>query len=244
MSKKDNSDTSKFVTGSLLLKLAEKVVAKYVYANAIPVKEKDDVQMAIVQKFLAKQDKIAIGFKGESKVTTYCIAILSRMCCEIIRREIKNWNVSLSDEHLIGETGHLSTSVKLLVKDEVKTLNRIFLLMGSEYPKLIVFLAFYFKIQPRESDILQYDKNYKQNNLLHLLMVESEMDKGLIFNRLAEVVNNVEKKNVKSDAVRMWLNKSIKQIIIRLNGSFNRANYDAESLQILFEYYYLQGGES
>ena len=61
-----------------------------------------------------------------------------------------------------------------------------------------------------------------------------------IFIVLARVANIAEHKDLKPDAVRMWLNKCIDTIIVRLNGPFNRTNYNKETLQILFEYYYLK----
>lgn len=243
MTKVIDIKANKLLSDELLLQIAEKVVNNYVYAGTIPAKEKDDVKMAIVEKFLVKQDKIAKGFKGNSKVSTYCIAILNRMCCEIIRRDLKHWNSSDGEADDKTSNNQLSASDKLAIGDEVSLLSKILVLFGNEQFKLLVFLAFYYKFDPNETAVKNYDQNYKANKLMTLLLPDEDQSKGVVFTILANIVNLVELKDVKADAVRMWLNKNIDTLIARMNGQFNRANYDKESLQILFEYFYFDEGK-
>lgn len=223
-----------------LLTLSEKVVLRYVYAKTIPLKEKEDVQMSIIEKFLKKQDIIKKRFKGDSKISTYCIAVLNRMCCEIIRSELKHWKNQLTETEDNTSTSALKTSEQLIIKDEKNQLHKIFILLGNECHKTIVFLAFYYRFHAKENEVKQYDKDYIKNKLIELLTIKESSNKGEIFNILSKIVNLVEGKQIKSDAVRMWLNKNIDLVINRLNGPFNRANYDKESLEILFEYYYFE----
>ena len=84
------------VTESNLLLLAEKVVKRYVSKGVVPQRELEDTQMQMVEKFLLKQDKIEERFSGKSNVTTYCIAVLNNMCCEIIRKDLKHWNLYIT----------------------------------------------------------------------------------------------------------------------------------------------------
>lgn len=223
-----------------LLALSEKVVSRYVAAKTIPLKDKEDVQMAMVEKFLLKQELIKKSFKGDSKVSTYCIAVLNRMCCEVIRSELKHWKNQLIETEDKSSTSILKTSEQLLINDEKALLQKIFILLGNECYKTIVFLAYYYKLFPKEFEVQQYDKNYIENKLIELLSNNESNTKGEIFNILSKTVNLVEGKEVKHDAVRMWLNKNIDIVIARLNGPFNRTSYDKESLQILFEYYYFE----
>lgn len=225
---------SKLISDTELLLLSGKVVARYVKAGTIPTKEEEDVKMAIVEKFLIKHDSIKKAFSGKAKVSTYCIAVLNRMCCEIIRKELKHWKI---DNNEVPDVPNniISHADKLVISDEVKLLHKILLLFGDEFVKIKLFLAFYFQLNIYENDIAGYSLNKKVRELFSDSGVKN---KGEIFECLTEAVGIVEKKEVKADAVRMWLNKNTDKIIQRLNGAFGRANYDKDSFQILFEYYY------
>lgn len=227
---------NKLISDTDLLNLSGKVVARYVKAGTIPEKDMEDVKMAIVEKFLLKHDSIKAAFTGKAKVSTYCIAVLNRMCCEIIRKELKHWKID-NDEVPDVPGSIISNADKLAIKDELALLHKILLLFGSEYMKLKLFLAFYYQLKIGNSQI----ENYSLNDKVKEIFGNSEIkNKGDIFNHLAQVVVIVEEKDVKADAVRMWLNKHTEKIIERLNGKFQRAKYDKETFQILFEYYYLE----
>lgn len=237
--------SSKLISDDDLLLLAEKVVVRYVIAGTIPGKEKEDVKMAIVEKFLNKQQKLLSNFSGKAKISTYCIAVLNKMCCEVIRKELKSWKVNDDEEgYHMPKTQQDSTSAGLMIKDEVEYLERILIMFDEEFNKIKLFLAFFFQLNIHEADILDYDPKYKAHKISAYFLQNEIKNKGEIFENLAMVVNIVEDKKLKSDAVRMWLNKIIERIIARLNGSFGRANYNKESFQILFEYYYAAQAEN
>ncbi|MFA8435306.1 MAG: hypothetical protein ACEPOZ_12380 [Marinifilaceae bacterium] len=232
--KKDTCE--KLISEIDLLRLADKVVQKYYYT--IPASEREDVKMSIIENFLSQEDKITQRFKGNSEIKTYCFAILNRICCGIIRKELKNWQTK-GECMLQNETNNSSSLAEMLIEDEIIYLNRIFTLMGDSH-KLVVFLASFYRLHPKEILVKEYDANYIKNKLLDLLNTEKIASNGEIYEILSHVVNIVELKDIKSDAVRMWLNKQIDLVISRLNGSFNRANYDKESLEVLFEYFYIE----
>lgn len=229
------SGNNKLISDNDLLLLSEKVVARYVKAGTIPDKDKEDVKMAIVEKFLIKHDSIKKAFNGKSKTSTYCIAILNRMCCEIIRKELKHWKNSNEELPDIEESKNSGFPESVIINDEANLLGKILLIFNDDYAKLKLFLAFFYQLNLKPSDIEAYGKHVE---LRELLNVEIVKNKGKIFQQLAKVVNVIENKELKPDAIRMWLNKYIDKIILRLNGSFGRANYDRETFQILFEYYY------
>lgn len=225
---------------SELLLLAERVVSRYVYSHKLPRREAEDVKMGIVEKFLHKQEQIASKFQGKSTIKTYCIAILNRMCNEMIRKEIKHWNYAY-DEHKINiNTNKYDASQKLLIRDEINALDKIMQLFDDEMHKARIFMAYSYKIPVREEDVKNYDKLYKQNKTIQLLDIDRIGSKAEMFENLAQLVNAVEHKNIKGDAARMWYNKTTSKIILRLNNSFISTNYDKDSLEILFEYYYVR----
>ncbi len=220
-----------------LLLLAKRVVARYVSNKSIPKREQDDVVMAIVEKFLIKKKQILERFKGESKLSTYCISVLNRMCCEVIRSQMKDWNVAENQEyHDVAES--FSQTDLLLLKEETKLFERILLLFGSERYKLKLFFAFYFKLRIIELHISKYSPGSTHQELLDLFLVENLYSKGEIYEKLSEVIALVEGKVVKPDALRMWMNKCRTIMIDKLNSNSMNGGYDNDSFQALFEYSY------
>ena len=229
---------SRLISDNQLLELAQKVVQRYVASGSIPDKEQEDIQMGIVEKFLQKHDHIQKAFSGKAKASTYCVAILNKMCCEFIRKEVKQWKQQPTEQIEQGQTSHRNSLEQLVINDEIRLLNKIISLFNDERYKVRLFMAYFYQLIIAELDIECYDRNYKKNNLNQLFRQIDLKNKGEIYENLAIAVQKSENKKVKSDAVRMWLNKTIDKIIVRLNGPFNRANYDKESTQILFEFYY------
>lgn len=235
------SDTrSSLISDEQLLLLADKVVSNYTYAGSIPLKEKDDIKMAMIEKFLIKRKSITEAYKGTAKITTYCIAILNRMCCEEIRKESKKWNWQHNNGYKHESTRPSATIDKLVINDETKLLHRIIQLYDEDRFKVRLFIAFFYQLSLIKKDLKFYDKTYKSKKLDSLFQQINFKNKGDIFKTLAYVVKEAEYKDIKPDAVRMWLNKTIDQIITQLNGPFNRAHYNKESVQILYEYYHNQ----
>ncbi|MCT4589072.1 MAG: hypothetical protein N4A71_14715 [Carboxylicivirga sp.] len=235
---KKNSKRIKLLSDHQILDLAQKVVQHYVNKGTIPEKEKEDIQMGIVEKFLQKHEQINNAYNGQAKASTYYIAVLNKMCCEHIRKEIKYWKQKPTDEIEPGQTTEALSMEKLVINDEIKLLDNIIRLFANDRFKIRLFLAYVYRLIIYETDIKLYDKNYLKHKLKQLFKKSEPKSKSEIFENLSIAVQRAENKNVKADAVRMWLNKSIDKIIVKLNGPFNRANYDKESAQILFEYYY------
>lgn len=221
-----------------LLQLATKVVRRYVAAGSVPMYEQDDFVMGIVEKYWQKKERIESGYTGKAKPQTYVIAILNRMCCELIRKEIKHWNCNNELHDHYANTSSMQTTKELIIQDEVELLDKIMQLFGDEQLKTTVLLAMFFEIPIQGSDIDQY-LNGQASHLTNKLRNSIKKPKQELFQVMADVVNILEGKSVKADAVRMWLMKRMNQIIARLNGAFHRADYDKESLKALFEHYYL-----
>jgi len=224
---------------SKLLILADKVVNRYINKGVIPSREKEDTQMLIVEKFILKQEIIQKNYSEKSNITTYCISVLNNMCCEIIRKDLKYWKNELEEIPEKQENHGLNTMKNIIIQDEIKYLDKILNLFGSEKHKIRLALCYYYMIQIQKQDIINYAKN--SNATIKELNPNTKINKSEKLNNLAIFVNSVENKNIKPDAIRMWLNKIINIIIDRLNSPFNRANYNKESFLILYELYILPG---
>ncbi len=220
-----------------IMELVSNVVMRYVSKSSIPKREKEDVEMAIIEKILKQQDKINASFQNRSNIKTYYIAVINRMCCEVIRNESKHW-YSVSDleiervaerESLLG----MKTDRPLIIKKEIKRLSNIMLFFNEDRYKILIFLKFLFDIPISENEVQKYCKgNIK--GVRPIFNRDESMSQADIYNVLAHITNRVEDKDVKGDAIRMWLNKNIELILKRLNDH-DESNHCRESLKILLE---------
>ncbi|MFO8067180.1 MAG: hypothetical protein R6U11_06330 [Bacteroidales bacterium] len=218
--------------------ITKKVVARYISLTVIPDREREDVEMAIIEKFLIKKDKINQSFRGKSKITTYYTAVINRMCCEVIRKEQKHWYSVI--ENLVVDsdktkTVFLETAKKTIIKDEVKRLSRAMLFFNGNRHKVNLFLKYYFDIPLKDEDIELYCNDlYEQ--VKDILNKNSSIRKSYIYDNLSQIVNIVEDKNVGADAARIWLKKQINTILTLMNAG-GQYHYNQESLSVLFELY-------
>ena len=228
---------AQFISPEELMKYSEMVVNRFIAKRSIPYREKDDVIMYIVEKFISKQSKIESSFMGKSKASTYCYAVLNRMCLEVIRKEIKHWNLSDEDKFPDNIAPGFNSEERTVVNDEIGHLDKLLKLCFDEEAKVKLFIALYYRLRIKDEDIENYDPNYLENNLKDVFNLDIDINKANLFKAFAYAINSVEGRSIKADAVRMWLNKNINILISRLNKG-SRAEYDKDSFQILFEFYY------
>jgi len=220
-----------------ILKIAKIVVSKYVARGVIPYREKEDVEMAVVEKFLNQQEKIMNAFEGKSKISTYYAAIINKMCCEVIRKESKHWySLSENDPQEIANsnaTADFDTDKKTCLNSEIHLLSKALLFFNGDAGKVNLFLKYYFDIEIKDEDIKTFSLEH-YGKIKEILACEKEALKAAKFEKMADVVNVVEKKNIKGDAVRMWLNKQIDVLLKRINYHGN-SKHTVETLCILME---------
>lgn len=221
---------------SQVSQVVEVVVRKYVARKAVPKREQEDVTMIVLEKFILQKEKIMSSFQGKSSFNTYCVAIVNRMVCEVIRKENRNWySVVEQEQRQEDNTQNINsgTDNALILKNEVLRFEQSLLFFNGSGAKVNLFLKYYFNIPLQLEDYQKYGA--KSAKELHELLTYSESkSKGITFEQLAKAVNLVEGKDLKGDAVRMWLNKQMDIILDRLNST-GGSNHDKESLAILCE---------
>lgn len=216
--------------------LAETVVGRYVARKAIPKREQEDVLMVVLEKFIQQKDKIMKAFQGKSSLNTYCVAVLNRMVCEVIRKESRHWYAVVENENepfQFSRGSSIEAEKELILKNEVVRFNQSLLFFNGTGAKVNLFLKFYFGLPIQPSEYERYGRDYTRE-LSEILSPDENISKGVAFNQMAKAVNLVEGKHLKSDAVRMWLNNQMDVIIDRLNAS-GGSQHNRESLALLCE---------
>jgi DNA-directed RNA polymerase specialized sigma24 family protein len=232
----DKGKEGRIIQHSELITLTNKVVSRYVYKGAIPRRDSEDVAMSIVEKFLTAEKKINESFKGNSKTTTYCIAILNRMCCEIIRKDFKRWKevseLEPTNERI--ETTHSYEAEKqTIINSEIARFKQIIEFTDHEQHKLLLYLKFIYNTNITEEDVQNYAQENADNVFGQLYETKDE-SLGTKYNILATFTNKLENTSVSGDAIRMWLNKHTNTILNRLNQN-GASRYDKEAIGLLLE---------
>lgn len=227
--------------GQTLLSMIRKVVERYVQRKVIPQREFEDVTMTIVEKIYSRKEKIDNAFEGKSQLTTYYIAVINRMCCEVIRKECRQWyavdeSEQSSELNPPAQTPDNETEKNIILEQEMKRLEYLLLFLNNEKAKTVLFLKFYFDIPISPDDVRCYAED-ESGEVLSLLKKNKIKLKEDIFICLAKVVNIVENKRIGKDAVRIWFTAQVNSLIERLNGK-GFARHNRDSLGILLEMLY------
>ena len=214
------------------------VVARYVGKGIIPHREQEDAEMAIMEKFINQKEKIDMSFKGNSKLSTFYIAVINKMCCELVRKESRQW-YSISDDIVdrcekFSVNSSIESDKKLAITMEIKRLTDVMFFFNGDRTKVNLCLKIYFDIDMTEKEIREY-KHILDSDVKVVLNRPKDMSKAEKYDLMAIIINNAEGKNIKGDAIRMWLEKKIQIILSRLNSK-HESNHDKESLGILLEY--------
>ncbi|MGM0375646.1 MAG: hypothetical protein ACQEQ0_02620 [Bacteroidota bacterium] len=237
MLNKSNQPLKEVVPADQLMELVRKVVSRHVSRGSIPRREASDAEMSVFEKFWNNRNKIFGAFQGKSQLNTYCIAVANRMCCEFIRKEKKHWNQLHETMETLFETNYNTSSFEaekdVLFKNEANRLSLAFRFFNGESAKINLFLKYYLGIPVELSDVQAYSPQ-NPHDVLSFFEQNKKIPKGEKYEILAEVVNQVEKKEIKSDSVRMWLNDRMKKLLKRLNGE-GSALHNQESITILME---------
>ncbi len=233
---KKNIHVKAFSTESVL-KITHIVVKKFIRNGSISYNDFQDVSQTVLEKYWKKKDKIESSFSGASKPETYISAIVYRMVLEIIRSE-KNKPKHYTDFEPNLETHNhekvLNPEEELIINNETKYLERVLLTLGDERIKVVLFCKCYFRLWINNEDLIPYVPPHLCDKAYEMLHDTAQLKNKEVYARLCEVHNLVESKTIKPDAIRMYIQKNIEQILFRINGN-NRAYYDKDSLRTLFE---------
>lgn len=227
---------TKLLETDFLMDMAHKVVMRYVQRRAIPEKESQDVEMAMVEKFLKQKQRIVQAFEGKSAPETYGIAILNRMCCEVIRQEQKHWYHLDADEVLgkLEQAEPSFTSISpMMFQFEINRLKQVMETAIRHPEKLRALLAVYFELQHADRWLADYAGS-QAKAATALLTEHSSSSKSVRYELLGRIISLVEQRKMKADAARMYLYKEMDRLIELLNKN-EQSNHSRETLRLLFE---------
>lgn len=227
-------------TTRMLTTITDIIVKKYIKAGYIAPENYEDTRQTIIEKYIAKRERIESLYDKRAKPETYLSAVLYKMMLEIMRSTSSKQKHFGEYEATVlknGEGHQITPEEKLIIENEKKYLEKVLASFGHETSKVTLFCKMFFRIRPTKQELEAYLKHEADNDILKLTFIEgNELDKE-IFDRLCTICNTAENKNNKPDAVRMFVGKTNGKIINRLNLN-RQTNYNEESLALLFDMVY------
>jgi len=215
----------------------QKTVERYVKRRAIPIREQQDVEMSVIEEFIKQKNQIVSTFKGRSQASTYCTAVINRMCCAIIRKEYHHWQASdfdfkqdVAEAYSPNEAG---TDYRLLIKLELSRLQEAFDHFGQIAPDMEVLLMLHFELNPRRSIFVSWS-GLDDRHLEEWSMKVNTHKKTDRYKAIAALVSVIENKELKPDALRMRIYKYMDLLIDFLNRN-DQSGHTRETLKLLFE---------
>jgi DNA-directed RNA polymerase specialized sigma24 family protein len=220
-----------------LTRTVQKTVQRYVNRRAIPVRERQDVEMAVIEEFIKQKNQIVSTFQGKSQASTYCTAVINRMCCAVIRKEYRHWRVTDHDlPQGMPEAYSVSddrTDHRLLIKLELSRLQNAFEHFRPVAPAMEVLLTLYFELRPQTNSFVAWAgfSDQQMDKWLVRIKNHSKTDR---YRTIAALVSAVENRALKPDALRMRIYKYMDLLIEFLNQN-DQSGHNRETLKLLFE---------
>lgn len=225
-------------------KTIQYVVNKFVYSGFFSYNDRDEIVQYINEKLLSEKiGKMQKQYSANYFVVTYLSKIVYNLCLEYSRkrrtavREDTYHDITQLD---ISNNEDLSSNV--MIDDESRRLDTILQLYHKNRKRIEVFLRIFFRIGVDYEELRQLYPNAAEPEINKVLQIcnpvsdhDNKTDKEL-YETLTAFINKYENKQNTSDALRKWINAKITEIIDLLNGKPKTANYDKETLKILFQF--------
>lgn len=237
MKKGKNSELRSAFSTEDVLRIIEIIVKKFIKNGSVFYEDYDEMKQILSEKYWRKQDKIIGGYSGKAKPATYLSAVFYRMVLEVLRNSSgKNDSFRKYEKQMLEseKPKSINPEEEYIIKNELKLFKRVLETFGEEKPKVQLFCKMYFKQHITEAELTGINDGIPERLKMKLLADNSDMKDKEIYALLCELVNLEANKKVKQDAVRMYIKKSIKNILERLNYG-RRAFYTENSLEVLFD---------
>ncbi len=222
------------------------VVNKFVYTGLFSYHDRDEVIQYVNERLLTEKiTKMQKQYKPQYYVVTYLSKIVYNLCLEYSRkhrtgnREDTTVDISQTD---IPDNDDFSRHI--MIQEESRRLDSILKMYYKHHKRIEVFLKIFFGIGITHDDLLQLYPEADEKEISVVLQkcnptsdIDHKTDKEL-YETLTQFINKYEKKHNSSDALRKWVHAKMTEIIVLLNGNPKTANYDKETLKILFQFKY------
>ncbi len=219
------------------------IVRAFIRTRAIHESDHDDTIQYVNEKLWTRIDRIREMYNGQSLVKTYMSVVIRNLVME--RRKERHY--CLVEEPLeFYETAGSNAAdqfLQLVIKQELERLDTIMKTFHKQRLKFEFCLKIVFRIPVAEDDFRELVhplSPVEQKRLWKLFDRNTLPEDKDQYRRLSEVFNTLEDQSGRSrDSIRKWIRHRLDMVLLLMNGTPRQAHYNDETLQILFERYFI-----
>lgn len=218
------------------------VVRAFVKTRAIHESDHDDYIQFVNEKIWMRMEKIRSMYNGQSLVRTYMSVVIRNLVME----KMKEGSFSRVEDRaeLYETTGSVQADqfYRLVIRQELERLDKILQTFPFQREKLEFCLKVFYRIPILKNEFMNFVKALKtseKEGLWARFSLQSLVGERDHYQRLSDLFNLLEGHHNRSrDSIRKWIRWRLDMIINLMNGTPRQANYNEETIQILFEHYY------
>jgi hypothetical protein len=213
------------------------IVWKHVEQRVLSASDFEDNVQSVFESLLTKIHVIQQQYRGMSLFSTYLSAVVRNECLRLGRLDRRRVDTAeLRDTHAVdaeesGDEDSIATSVR--------TFEHLLKLYGESQPKVLFCLKLYYRIPINLKDITDWYPRCSAGECKRLVGAFGKPYDGMsdyeICTRVTRVMNLHYRKGNKPDALRKYIDTTIRDIIAQMNKQFPGASFDKESLRVLIE---------
>ncbi len=217
------------------------IVNKFVSTGGIPLSDKNEFIQIVNERLLLSSEIISKQYKGISLLKTYFSTIIRNICLEEINKRKRHIFSELETSNHISLSEDNNAEKEFYLNDEFDRLSKILVMFNTKMFKLILCLKVIYRLPIVVDDLKNYCSKLKVNEINKLIEAVDPVKiipEFELFQILAPYINRCDENINQADTLRRWTKRKIDEIIETINGNPPRANYDKETIQILFEKYF------
>ena len=224
--------------------LIQKIVLQFKNKGFLTLHETEDLIQSINEELLISKIKvIQKQYNGTSYLATYFSKIVYNLCLERLRIHRRRKDFIDLQKREIVPSNPVDQTNDLIIDEEVKRLSIIMRLNFTNRMKLEICLLA-LNGWPFKEILLQYCGSLPRRYIERAEKIERQynsLNKKDIYADLIFLFNYCEKKSIKADALRKWVDARINEIIKLMNNKLddlNVSHYNHETIYLLFDKYF------
>lgn len=220
------------------------IVNRFIHTGFFEVSDRDEIIQYVNEKLLRdKIPKMQQQYDRSYFVTTYLSKIVHNVCLEYARANHRKRRQEVSLDVYQLETANTdNVADALVIEEEKKKLRTILRMYHKNQARIELFLKVLFGVGITDEQLISLYPTASSTDIHELTArcnATSDLDRKTdkeLYEALTNFINKYEQKKNTPDALRKWLDTRIAEIIHLLNGTPKTANYDKETLRILFQF--------
>lgn len=218
------------------------IVKKYITLGMFHRSEYEDIVQSVFESLFRKIPSIQRQYNGSSLFVTYLSSIVRNICLTF--RDHPSRRIKTSELQEIATEDPEPTYDLKLIDQVLDRLKIILTLYDKKLPKVLLSLKLKFRIPLTDGDIRTWYPASSAGDRARFVRAfggfYEEMRDPELFRKAAPMLNKVEGRENRPDSLRRYVDTTIREILVLLNGNPPRHTFDEDSLGALIQKYFFR----